>query len=65
MCYAVIRTTYLNKDKDVMLVETPEALDDKIAHLQKNDQVVTLSIYTLERRLARETIWAEQPASKE
>jgi hypothetical protein len=61
MCHALIRVKYRVKETAQVEAETPEALAERIATLESNDEVLEYRVYVASGKRVRVTAWEDRP----
>jgi len=60
MCYALIRVKYRVKETAQVEAESAEALADRIATLESNDEVIEYRVYVTAGKRTRVTAWEDR-----
>lgn len=63
MCFAIIEITRkaISEPKELVKIDSQEALDDRIKLIHDNDQIASYKIFTPGPRHTRQVSWVEEP----
>lgn len=61
MCHSIVRVKYRVKETASVDCETAEALAERIAALESNDEVIEYRVFVSQGKRTRVTAWEDRP----